>query len=388
MGDAVTTPILRARPSSLPRPDRLIRRALFRRRPPALDVALLDEILAQWGLRLEGAPQAADGAGRSDSAILSTSGGRKVLKRYKGTLDVEAVRHEHGILSELARLHFPAPRLTSTLSGETLLRWGGHSYALFEFLEGGFQYHNYLLLPGQRRRLIASSGRALAVLHATLRDFEPPGRHPSGFRSRTDGRWRDMDWYASQLAEAHTLAPGLSGDAGKTVRRALAGGAGPVERRLQQLHRQLKDAGLPRLVVHGDYGPYNLLFRPGAPVVILDFELARLDWRLTDLATALPSFGRTRLGFSRDDIASFLAAYAGASDIGGDELRLLPDVWRFLSLRRALVAWRRACDGDARRWLDEAAARLALVRWLDVEQKRLDRLLADVARSANPADGE
>jgi Ser/Thr protein kinase RdoA (MazF antagonist) len=113
-------------------------------------------------------------------------------------------------------------------------------------------------------------------------------------------------------------------------------------------------------------------------VVILDFELARLDWRLTDIATALPSFARSRLGFSLPKMRAFVAGYRARCTVEADELALLPDVWRFLTLRRLIVCWQRFYDTHARRWLDEAAQRLALALWLSDNQPRLSGWLTQM----------
>jgi Ser/Thr protein kinase RdoA (MazF antagonist) len=372
----MTTPIFPAsQPYFLPRPDRLYRQLVFRRRPAALGRELVHDLLAQCGLIPLGRIETANSAGRSDTAIVETSAGRKVLKRYKATIEPAAVVHEHSLLSELERIGFPAPRLTPTLGGETLIRHGGACYAVFEFLEGYFQYHNYVLLPSQARRFIAASGRALGALHDALRDFVPAGRHPNGFKSRGEPRWRDLSWFTAQLDECRRRAPERSGEAAAALRRALADDAGWVERRLSDLDQRLALAAPPRLIVHGDYGPYNLLFRRGAPVVILDFELARLEWRLTDLATALPSFARSRLGFSLRKMRCFVDAYRAVCPIDRAEIELLPDVWQFLSLRRVVVGWSRFAESGSPRWLAEAREKLDLARWVEAERSALSRVL-------------
>ncbi|MEN8198403.1 MAG: phosphotransferase, partial [Pseudomonadota bacterium] len=55
----------------------------------------------------------------------------------------------------------------------------------------------------------------------------------------------------------------------------------------QRLEEALGDAQLPRLVIHGDFGIHNMLFHDNESATLLDFELARLEWRLSDLVLVL-----------------------------------------------------------------------------------------------------
>jgi Ser/Thr protein kinase RdoA (MazF antagonist) len=367
----MTTPIFQTSHLAVPRPDRLYRRFAFQRRPSAVAADLLRHIVGEYGLELRAAGEIPGGPGRSDNLICVTSAGKKMLKRYKQTVEPDAIRHEHSILTYLARVDFPAPRLASTADGETLVSRNGGHYALFDVLEGYFQYHDYFHLPAQTQRFIAASGAALGSLHETLRHFTPEGRNPNGFVARRGERWRSLEWYIARLDHCGLEAPDLHAEDAPKLRRMLSQHAGSVEETLRLLDGRLRAAAPPCLIVHGDYGPYNLFFKRGAPVVILDFELARLDWRLTDLATALPSFARSRLGFSFRKMNCFLAGYRARCPIELDELMLLPDVWRFLTLRRLIVCWRRFCETRVSRWLDEAQQRLDLARWLIEHQQDL-----------------
>ncbi|HWQ14619.1 MAG TPA: phosphotransferase [Roseiflexaceae bacterium] len=358
----------------LPRPDRLYQR-LSGRQLAVEEGARLQAVLAHYGLRAEGEARAPGGEGRSRSLIVATAAGTKIVKRYKASVEQEAIAHEHSILLRLAALGFPAPRLCATTDGATLVWHEDGAYAVFDYIAGYFQYHNYLFPPGQVRRFIAAAGEALAALHAALRDFTPAGRNVNGFVARDGGRWRDRGWFEEQLEQCRQELLARPAHELSGLRRAVTAHAGWVAARLAALEEQLGQAGLPRLIIHGDYGPYNLLFRPGAPVVILDFELARLDWRLTDLAAALRYFASGRLGFSAGRARCFLAAYASRCPLERAELRLLAPVWQYLTLRRLIVCWRRAASTGARHWADESRTRLELARWLEEQQGTLPDIM-------------
>jgi len=94
----------------------------------------------------------------------------------------------------------------------------------------------------------------------------------------------------------------------------------------------VEEAGLPRLVIHGDFGTHNLLFRKDGTAVVHDFELARYDWRLLDLVIA-------SLRLRPELQAALIAGYRTGSDIADAELRLLPWLWRYHLLSGAVRSW-------------------------------------------------
>lgn len=348
----------------IPRPDRLYQRLRFRQRPSAIDLTTVEEILAEYDLKLLAKSQAPPGPGRSRNVIVSTCRGKKLLKRYKHTVIVPAIIHEHSILAYLTRIGFPSPRLVTRPAGETLVCRNGRNYALFDFIEGGFQYYNYFLLPMQLRQFITAAGEVLAILHNRLEDFVPQGYNLNGFKSRKEGWWRDLDWYADRLARCTKETQRLNSSASRSEAAWLLQYADYLEETLHQLDASLKQAALPRLIIHGDYGPYNLLFRRDGSLTVLDFEIARLDWRATELVDALWRFSYTRFGFNLDKMKWFVDAYGAHFAVASDELRLLPDVWIFLNVRRCIVRWHHYCDTHDTQRLAQARSFLRLFSWM------------------------
>lgn len=361
----------------IPRPDRLYQTWRFRQRPSAIDLASVEEMLAQYDLKLLAKPRVPAGLGRSHSLVVCTDQGKKLLKRYIKTVIVPAIIHEHSILAYLAQTGFPAPRLVSTPEGETLVGRNGHNHALFEFIEGGLQYHNYFLLPGQLRQFIGAAGEILAMLHSRLQDFDARGYNLNGFKSRHEGRWWDLDWYASRLAHCVAKTQQRNGGAGLSKVAWLLPYADYLQESLHRLDASLEKAALPRLVIHGDYGPYNLLFRRDGSFSVLDFEIARLDWRAAELADAIWRFSRSRLGFSLDRMKCFLDAYRAHYPVAAEELKLLPDVWTFLHVRRCIVRWHFYCAAHDAQRLAEARRFLTLATWMTANR---ETFLASVAQ--------
>lgn len=368
--------LISASPFYLVRPGYLYRR-LTRGRGSDTPVRIpLQTILTQYDLKLLEPARNLAATGRSHSLLLSTQEGKKLLKRYKPNVDAAAITHEHSILCHLAQMAFPAPRLWPTRDGATFVQQGTDRYAIFDWLDGTFQYHHYLWLPRQTHHFITAAGMALGHLHQVLADFTPAGRNLNGFQSSTGERWRSVSWCLNQLQACRTLS--LSER--PLLAQHLNQYGAWVEDRLHQVSDALKTAPLSRLIIHGDYGPYNLLFHQHKPTTIIDFELARLDWRLSDLAKALPMIARGRMGFSLSKAASFLSSYWQTNPNHASEMNHLHTVWEFLLLRRVIACWGQYAENGARHWLTEAEAKLSDVHWL-LQSSQAKALLKMVDRT-------
>lgn len=375
MKDGVAVPVFQGHfLLSLPRPDRWYRRLRTRKLQSNLTADLVRGVLDRYGLRLQRPATLIAGPSRSTNVVVETDAGTKILKRYRNTVEQVAIVHEHSILNYLASISFPVPHLTSTGDGETLVEIGGRWYALFEYLEGYFQYHNSVFFPPQTRQFVTSAGQALACFHLALRDFVPAGYNPNGFKPLGGERWRELTWYRERLDWCRSEARRGGSTDGQPLSRVLSERADWIADSLSSLDDHLKAADPRRLIIHGDYGPYNLLFKKDASVVVVDLELARLDWRLTDLATGLEKFAKNRGGLDFGKMRCFLESYNGTFPMHRDELRLLPAVWRFWVLRRVVIWWHRYCQDGEVHWLVKARRALNLVRWLAANEGALASL--------------
>ena len=52
----------------------------------------------------------------------------------------------------------------------------------------------------------------------------------------------------------------------------------------------LENANLPKQIVHVDFSRSNVLFRKNALPIVVDFEIARMDWRIIDVVNGLSAF--------------------------------------------------------------------------------------------------
>ena len=304
-----------------------------------------------------------------------TNSGKKILKKYKTSVEAEQIIHEHAILSQLALIQFPVPRLNKNVHGGTLTDIGDSQFALFDYLDGYFQYHEQIYFPSRANTFIELAAISLATLHEALSDFIPVGKNPNGFASKEGPRWRGLNWYLEQLAVNRQQTQGQSKGNRRLELDTLVNRGRWIENRLAVLDETLATASLDRVIIHGDYGPYNLMFKNGSPVVMIDFELARLDWRLTDLATSMNTFARNRLGFQQKKMRRFIQAYQGVSNVRAEQLDYLPIVWEYLSLRRLIVCWSRALETGQKKWLVEALDRMQIIDWIATHKNDIQKLV-------------
>jgi Ser/Thr protein kinase RdoA (MazF antagonist) len=151
-----------------------------------------------------------------------------------------------------------------------------------------------------------------------------------------------------------------------------------IETQFGHLDVALQKADLPRQLIHGDYGPYNLLVKPGEPLAVIDFELAHLDWRLIDLVAAVSSTtnkinSKPNLG----QMKQIVKGYQSVNPVDADEISLIPFVWQFKMLRRVITLMDNyLADGKIKR-LKEARHRIEKLDWIIRYENELRKLGQD-----------
>jgi Ser/Thr protein kinase RdoA (MazF antagonist) len=305
---------------------------------------------------------------------LATDRGDKVVKLYRPQWKPAAVRYGHSIMLRLEELGFPAVRLFRTPAGATWIDLEGQLFSVFDFVAGTNFSLNFLR-RGDRLRLTAMAAGTLARLHRCLDGFVPEGEHHLAFASRTGGRTRDLAWHVAKLEELRRRSADLTDEEAVEKARRLTELSGRLVDEMAGLETALADAPLPRTVIHGDFGMHNLIFPPLGDPVPLDFEVARLDWRVNDLISAL---GKYRYGGGTYDLESmetFIRAYADVLPFTADELRLLPPAWRLYRLRAAVQYWNSyfETDGPVRK-LGSALHAIGQSRWVVDHPEAIRRL--------------
>lgn len=356
---------------SLPRPARLGESFRARLRPPDIEPGEVRAVLRQYGLAPLAPPSNLSASRRNHNVAVTTSDGKKLLKRYRPQWRPDTVVYAHSIIERLTQLGFPVPRLAVAADGRSFVAAEGRIYGLFEFVDGVGYSGRFLLRP-DRRRLMALAGATMARLHRALRGFTPAGSHHLGFAAYEGPRRRDVAWHRAKVAELRERSRGLSSPDARPHAGWLAQHGDAIVEGLAALDARLEAAPLTRTVIHGDYGLHNLLFGAGGAVTPVDFELARLEWRLSDLVSCL---SRLRYGDGRYDFESirwFLAAYDAEHPLSDDEWRLFPQVWAFYKLQGAIQYWGSYFEtGGPARKLASARDAAEQAAWAELHQGQL-----------------
>ncbi|HEY3671108.1 MAG TPA: phosphotransferase [Acidimicrobiia bacterium] len=323
----------------VPRPSRVRALAAGRFGAPALAPECVRAVLERYGL-----PSVSDTYSdlrvgrRSLNAAVATPFGTKVVKQYRPQWTEALVEYGHSVIEHLEQQSFPAVRLSRTPAGGTHVVLDGSVYAVFDFVEGTSYSLNYLR-RADRLALARTAGRTLARMHNELDGFVPLGVHHLGFTAPEGARARDVAWHTRRLdgLVARSRAD-LPVEAAEPARSLIARVETTLET-LAALERTLAPVGLPRLVVHGDFGLHNLLFPSPDRAVVVDFESARLDWRINDLVSALGKYRRRDRRYDVESMETFLRAYTECFPLTAVECELFAEVWQLYRTRAAVQYW-------------------------------------------------
>jgi Ser/Thr protein kinase RdoA (MazF antagonist) len=317
-------------PLAVPRPGTLVEAISAVAHPPAIPVSELDTVLGLYGLSRTGRPRNFALGWRSSIVSILTGSGRMVVKRYRDGWDVRTIKHEHSILAELERVGFPAVRLVRARDGDSFVTEGGGRYAVFEYV-GGRSVSGRYMTSGGRRSLFLHMGDTLGRFHTALDGFTPPFEHHLGYTTSSGGAPRDLDWHIQAL-EALLRPDSVRHSDEIALMELMETHAGVVQARLLELDQRLTTAGLDAGVIHGDFGPHNVIFDRSGRTVVHDFELSRVDWRMVDLVGGL---SRWRADAGR----SFLEGYRRSSPDSVEDISMLPVVWEHYRLCGAIQSW-------------------------------------------------
>ncbi len=267
----------------------------------------------------------------NENWVATTSRGRFFVKRRHPSYHHRGlIRAQHALMEHLRRQGFPAPRLVRTLADETVLTLEGEWYEIQEFIEGQPYDHD-------RAAHLEQAAVTLGMYHGCVRGFDA-----RAFRSLPD---------LYSPATANELLQRLK-EAGRPDRDPSLSDA---TRRLEAEVHDLADhfgrhPNPPRLVIHGDYYADNLIFSGDRIVGVVDYDRARLEPRVAELAEALIYFASPHTPHLRhlvypgtlewEPFCRFLQGYSQAVSLRGEEARALPDhisvIWLSWSLRRLL----------------------------------------------------
>jgi homoserine kinase type II len=316
-------------------------------------------------------------AGKSKHYRITTDSGEYIVRRSHSSRTLEEVRFEHALVAHLRNNGFPAPMFIPCVSGETSVVINGYLYSASVFVQG-FPYQ------AENVEHLREAARTLAKYHRIVASFgSPPPRSREPFLSETL-RERLAAMPSSEIISDFSAR---YGDRDPRIPDLLASlpyvleSGEAVLGLLERLYQVL-----PRLVIHGGCRRGSTLFEGDRLVAMLDFDSARLEARVLDLAIAFHDFGKVwgepgspgfKVPLDLRIVSEFLGAYQEINPLEEAEIEALPTLLAARPLKRALGKYRsmieeaRVSQGHVRK----SAQEVARVRWLKAHGQELRTVL-------------
>ncbi|MFH8802375.1 phosphotransferase [Streptomyces sp. NPDC017936] len=212
---------------------------------------------------------------------LRTTRGRYFLKHHfdPDTADPASIVRQHRATQRLADLGVPVAPPLPGRDGRTVAVVGGHAYALHPWVDGRHR-HGAQLTPAECARL----GALLGVVHASLERVMPAHARARATRAESPAPADTFALIDDLLARVRRHRPADSFD--ELARHRL------LERRtLLERHADRRPPGSgPVGWVHGDFHPFNLLYRGDAPAAIVDWDRLGVQPRAEEAVRAAAIF--------------------------------------------------------------------------------------------------
>lgn len=270
----------------------------------------------------------APGGGTANASLrVRTERGEWFLKRRNPKYaDPAFVAFDHRLMEHLAPFGVGTPL---AVVGRDGARWTTDGASVYEL----YPFHAGEPFDPDSTAQIAGAGRALAAYHAATRAFVPP---PGKAWPRYQDPARIREGWDAMAGELATLLP-------PDDLRYLGGQIAALETG----YPDSRYGALPRLVVHGDYHPGNVLTDGDRVCGIYDLDWATVQPRVLDLADGVFLFAGRR------------ASPIDASDIVSLTQTWTPDLPRWRAFVDAYLETETVADAE---W--EALIPTVRARWL------------------------
>lgn len=216
------------------------------------------------------------GSRRAPKLVIDAHRGKFLFKRRaRGKNDLTKVAFTHQLQLALAQQNFPLPHLLGTRDdNNSMLVHDGNIYELFEFIAGG----NY---DGSLEATM-SAGRVLGLYNKLLGGFRSDYKPPTG-------SYHDTKAIHQAIRNTVSSLPLESRPSTEVISQTID----YLEHVYKQCAAEANELGLkdwPPQIVHGDWHPGNMLFRDKTVVAVIDYDAARLQQRVIDLANGALQF--------------------------------------------------------------------------------------------------
>jgi len=216
------------------------------------------------------------GSRKAPKLMIRSNLGTYLLKRRAaGKNDPFKVAFCHNLQLCLASKQFPLPHLIGTRKdNNSMLQLNGHIYELFEFINGT-SFDN-------TPETTADASKTLALFHKLLRDYQPQYEPPKGSYHAARAVARSFDAIPITLAKIDASKP-----------EHLQQNLNMLQDSYNDAARRCNEMGLldwPTQVIHSDWHPGNMLFRGSRVVAVIDYDAARIQQRVLDVANGALQF--------------------------------------------------------------------------------------------------
>jgi homoserine kinase type II len=217
------------------------------------------------------------GSRRAPKVRIKSRKGEFLLKRRApGRDDPYRVAFAHDLQLHLARHRYPVPELVGTRDGNnSMLQLGGRIYELFHYVRGS----------GYDRSPHATevAGRAMGGLHRLLATHRPHFDAPAG-------SFHHASWIAPRIEVVAEAVRAVEPEVNVKEMQQVCGYLGRAYAAAAEQVMQAGFSAWKGQIIHGDWHPGNLIYREGRIVAVLDFDSARMEPRMSDLANAALQF--------------------------------------------------------------------------------------------------
>ena len=217
------------------------------------------------------------GSRRAPKVRIKSQSGRYLLKRRApGRDDPYRVAFAQSLQLFLAERNYPIAALVGTRgTNNSLLQLNGRIYELFHYAPGT-RYDESVAQTHE-------AGRVLGALHRLLATFKPPFDPPVGAYHGAAG----LEVKLSQIPDA------VAAVEPQADRKMLKKICVFLHKTYNEAAKRVDKFGYrswPKVIIHGDWHPGNLLFHDSKIAAVLDFDSARLEPRMADIANAVLQF--------------------------------------------------------------------------------------------------
>lgn len=218
------------------------------------------------------------GSHKAAKLIVRTDRGTYLLKRRpEGKNDPFRVAFAHELQNFLAEHHFPLPHIIGTRDENlSMLRLGTHVYEVFEFIPGT-TYDKSLLATYE-------AGKVLGLYHVLICEYHPKYQPPHGHYHNSP----IVRHYLREIPDRLRAAPSVRGK-----EQELADACDTLMNAYDEAGRRAEELGLLQWetqIVHSDWHPGNMLFQHGHVVAVIDYDAARVQPRVMDVANGTLQF--------------------------------------------------------------------------------------------------